>query len=133
MNRRSSILSDSSDEKSSLTPNSSSQNLNMNDTLRPNTDKKLSRQNTFVLEGRPTPENEEMGPSNDGMKVVLDHLPESLQPYISMHFQMIREENEDLLQMLEAKEEEMQSIKFEHQKCLDDKKALAKLNPLFLK
>lgn len=131
MNRRSSILSDSSDEKSSLTPNSSSQNPNMNDTLRPNTDKKLSRQNTFVLEGRPTPEIEEMGPSNDGMKVVLDHLPESLQPYISMHFQMIREENEDLLQMLEAKEEEMQSIKFEHQKCLDDKKALAKLKKDF--
>ena len=131
MNRRSSILSDSSDEKSSLTPNSSAQNLNMNDTLRPTTDKKLSRQNTFVLEGRPTPENEEMGPSNDGMKVVLDHLPENLQPYISMHFQMIREENEDLLQMLEAKEEEMQSIKFEHQKCLDDKKALAKLKKDF--
>ena len=131
MNRRSSILSDSSDEKSSLTLSSSAQNLNMNDALRPNNDKKLSRQNTFVLEGRPTPENEELGASNDGMRVVLDHLPENLQPYISMHFQMIREENEDLLQMLEAKEEEMQSIKFEHQKCLDDKKSLAKLKKDF--
>ena len=133
MNRRSSISSDASDEKSLLTPNSSAQNLNMSDCLRPTSDKKLSRQNTFVLEGRPTPENDELMQNNEGMTVVLDHLPENLKPYISMHFRMIREENEDLLQMLEVKEEEMQSIKFEHQKCLDNEKALAKLKKDFEK
>ena len=133
MNRRSSISSDVRDEKSFAIPNSSTQNLNMSDCLRPPSDKKLSRQNTFVLEGRPTPENDELMQNNEGMTVVLDHLPENLKPYISMHFRMIREENEDLLQMLEVKEEEMQSIKFEHQKCLDNEKALAKLKKDFEK
>ena len=65
MNRRSSISSDASDEKSLLTPNSSVQNLNMSDCLRPTSDKKLSRQNTFVLEGRPTPENDELMQHNE--------------------------------------------------------------------
>ena len=133
MNRRSSISSHVRDEKSFAIPNSSAQNLNMSDCLRPPSDKKLSRQNTFVLEGRPTPENDELMQHNEGMTVVLDHLPETLKPYISMHFRMIREENEDLLQMLEVKEEEMQSIRFEHQKCLDNEKALAKLKKDFEK
>ena len=133
MNRQSSTISDSSSEKSSLTPNSSTQTPDMEKKLVTNPEKRLSRQNTFVLEGRPTPENDEMASPNEGMTVVLDHLPDNLKPYISMHFRMIREENEDLLQMMESKEEELENIKFEHQKCLDNEKALERLKKDFEK
>ena len=105
----------------------SAQNLNfLNDTDTMN-NQRLVRQKTFVLDKRTSFENEEMASSHEGIATILDLLPNNLKPYISMHFRMIREENEDLLQVLEEKEKVLENLKKDHAKCKENEKVSAKM------
>ena len=125
--RRNSSTSDDSFEMKypSTTPSNQSSN-DLTETTT-NQSRKLVRQNTFVLEERITSENEDVSLDDGGVSTILDLLPDNLKPYISMHFKMIKEENADLLELLEEKDRRLEDLKEEHDKCVDNDKALLKV------
>ena len=100
----------------------SAQNIDIHFVSNTTTMERLLRQKTFLVDKRASPNNEEMVSSREGIATILELLPSNLKPYISMHFLMIREENEDLLQLLEEKEGALEKLKEVHAKCQENEK-----------
>jgi len=113
MIRHDSTTSDSRHKSKSPTLSSNTRKLSIQNNGDGNPGKKLVRQNTFVLDGRSSSENEAKS-APGGIAATFDLLPDNLKPYVSTHFRMIKEENEDLLQLLEEKEVLFENLKEEH-------------------
>ena len=96
MKRRDSITSDSRHKSKSPILSSNTRKLSIQNNGEGNPGKKLVRQNTFVLDGRASSENGANTSAHGGIEATFDLLPDNLKPYVSAHFRMIKEENEDL-------------------------------------
>ena len=108
------------------------------DSINNNSDKtnihqRLIRQQTFIIGQTGKSDNgstdESVSASFNSnctsLEDIIHLLPSNLRPYISMHFQMIREENEDILQLLQEKENRIEYLMREHGKCeIKDKRLI---------
>ena len=82
--------------------------------------KSLVRQSTFILDDQFSSPDEGASSNKKGAAAIIKLLPDDLQPYITMHFRMIREENKDLLRLSEKKDAIIEDLKERNQRLQDN-------------